>query len=120
MLADRATGRIATGQKVSLAEVESATRERREDGTEYIYYEYISQGSPNLSEREATTFRHSVGATAIRGDYLYTYTISAPETLWDVNAAGFEQGVRSFRLTKPDKKKFRDPGNEGILPPLPF
>ncbi|EEH57519.1 uncharacterized protein MICPUCDRAFT_26105, partial [Micromonas pusilla CCMP1545] len=101
VLADRATGRIATGQKVSLAEVESATRERREDGTEYIYYEYISQGSPNLSEREATTFRHSVGATAIRGDYLYTYTISAPETLWDVNAAGFEQGVRSFRLTKP-------------------
>ena len=51
---------------------------------------------------------------------MYTYTISAPETLWDVNAAGFEQGVRSFRLTKPDKKKFREPGNEGILPPLPF
>jgi hypothetical protein len=23
------------------------------------YYEYISQGSPNLAEKESTTFRHS-------------------------------------------------------------
>ena len=60
VLADRATGRIATGQKVSLAEVESAKKESI-DGTDYVYYEYISQGSPNLQEREATTFRHSWG-----------------------------------------------------------
>ena len=53
-------------------------------------------------------------------EYLYTYTISSPETLWDVNAEGFAQGIKTFRLTKPNKKKFREPGNEGILPPLPF
>ena len=119
VLADRATGRIATGQKVSLAEVESAKKVDI-DGDEYVYYEYISQGSPNLAEREATTFRHSLGVTARRGEYLYTYTISAPETLWDINAEGFDQGIKTFRLTKPNRKKFREPGNEGLLPPLPF
>jgi len=119
VLADRATGRIATGQKVSLAEVEYARGEKIGD-VDYVYYEYISQGSPNLAERESTTFRHSFGVTAARGEYLYTYTISAPETLWDVNAAGFEQGIRAFKLVEPNKKKFREPGNEGILPPLPF
>lgn len=66
VLADRATGRIATGQKVSLAEVETAKREVI-DEVEYVYYEYISQGSPNLAERESTTFRHSLGVTARRG-----------------------------------------------------
>lgn len=119
VLADRATGRIATGQKVSLAEVESAKKESI-DGTDYVYYEYISQGSPNLQEREATTFRHSLGVTAIRGDYLYTCTFSSPESFWDVNADGFESAIRSFRLTPPNKKKYREPGNEGLLPPLPF
>ena len=52
--------------------------------------------------------------------YLYTYTVSAPETLWDENADGFEAGIKSFRLVAPNKKKFREPGNEGLLPPLPF
>ena len=119
VLADRATGRIATGQKVSLAEVEFAREEVIGDTT-YVYYEYISQGSPNLAERESTTFRHSYGVSARRGDYLYTYTMSAPETLWDANADGFEAGIKSFRLVAPNKKKFREPGNEGLLPPLPF
>ena len=119
VLADRATGRIATGQKVSLAEVEFA-REQVIGDTTYVYYEYISQGSPNLAERESTTFRHSLGVSARRGDYLYTYTMSAPETLWDANADGFEAGIKSFRLVAPNKKKFREPGNEGLLPPLPF
>ena len=77
VLSDRATGRIATGQKVSLAEVEFARGEKIGD-IDYVYYEYISQGSPNLAERESTTFRHSLGVTARRGAYLYTYTISAP------------------------------------------
>ena len=51
---------------------------------------------------------------------IYTYTMSAPETLWDANADGFEAGIKSFKLVVPNKKKFREPGNEGLLPPLPF
>ena len=51
---------------------------------------------------------------------MYTYTMSAPETLWDANADGFEAGIKSFKLVVPNKKKFREPGNEGLLPPLPF
>jgi hypothetical protein len=34
--------------------------------------------------------------------------------------AGFDSGVKAFRLTKPDKRKYREPGNEGFFPPLPF
>jgi len=37
-------------------------------------------------EKESTTFRHSTGVTVRRGEFLYSYTISSPETLWD--AAG--------------------------------
>ena len=57
--------------------------------------------------------------TAIRGDYLYTCTFSSPESFWDINADGFESAVRSFRLAA-NKKKYREPGSEGLLPPLPF
>ena len=97
-----------------------SAREQVIGDTTYVYYEYISQGSPNLQEREATTFRHSLGVTAIRGDYLYTCTFSSPESFWDINADGFESAIRSFRLTPPNRKKYREPGNEGLLPPLPF
>jgi hypothetical protein len=117
VLADRATGRIASGQKVSLAEVESAKKESI-DGVDYVYYEYISQGSPNLQEREATTFRHSVGVTAIRGEYLYTCTFSAPESFWDINSDGFEKAIRSFRLTCPEQKEVPRTRKRGT--PAPF
>ena len=66
-LADKATGRVASGQKISLAEVDNAVKEEKEDGTTYYYYEYISQGSPNSKEGEATTYRHARGVTAVRG-----------------------------------------------------
>ena len=60
ILADKRTGRVtASGQKISLAEVDNAVKEEKEDGTTYYYYEYISQGSPNSKEGEATTYRHA-------------------------------------------------------------
>ena len=47
-LADRATGRIATGQKVSLAEVEDATVVTVGDD-QYYYYEAGTSTRPLLS-----------------------------------------------------------------------
>jgi hypothetical protein len=118
VLADKATGRVANGQRVSLAEVDNAKAEEI-DGDRYFYYEYISQGSPNLREPEATTFRHSYGVTVERGGYLYTLSSSAPEIYWDELSRGFDATVKSFRLTKPTKK-YREPGNEGLGISLPF
>jgi len=118
VLADKATGRVASGQRVSLAEVDNAKKEEF-DGANYFYYEYISQGSPNLREPEATTFRHSYGVTVERDGYLYTLSSSAPEIYWDELNRGFDESIKSFRLVKPTKK-YRAPGNEGLGISLPF
>jgi hypothetical protein len=118
VLADKATGRVASGQRVSLAEVDNAKKEEI-DGANYFYYEYISQGSPNLREPEATTFRHSYGVTVERDGYLYTLSSSAPEIYWDELNRGFDESIKSFRLVKPTKK-YRAPGNEGLGISLPF
>ena len=119
VLADKATGRVASGQRVSLAEVDNAIINVIDD-VPYYYYEYISQGSPNLREPEATTFRHSYGVTVERDGYLYTLSASAPEIYWDELARGFDETIKSFRLTTPNKKKYRAPGNEGLGISLPF
>lgn len=119
VLADKATGRVASGQRVSLAEVDNAIINVIDD-VPYYYYEYISQGSPNLREPEATTFRHSYGVTVERDGYLYTLSSSAPEIYWDELARGFDETIKSFRLTTPNKKKYRAPGNEGLGISLPF
>jgi hypothetical protein len=118
VLADKATGRVASGQRVSLAEVDNAVTETI-DGNKYYYYEYISQGSPNLREPEATTFRHSFGVTVERDGYLYTLSTSAPEIYWDELSRGFDESIKSFRLTTPNKKKYKQPGNEPLVS-LPF
>lgn len=119
VLSDKATGRVASGQRVSLAEVDNAKKQVMENGDTHFYYEYISQGSPNLREPEATTFRHSYGVTVERGGYLYTLSSSAPEIYWDELSRGFDDSVKSFRLTKPTRK-YREPGNEGLGISLPF
>lgn len=113
ILADKATGRVASGQKISLAEVDNAVKEEKEDGTTYYYYEYISQGSPNSKEGEATTYRHARGVTAVRDGFAYTVSMSTPERFWDEMDEGFNQSIRAFSLDAPGKK-YRKPGDEGL------
>ena len=113
ILADKSTGRVAGGQKISLAEVDNAVKEEKEDGTTYYYYEYISQGSPNSKEGEATTYRHARGVTAVRDGFAYTVSMSTPERFWDEMDEGFDQSIRAFSLDAPGKK-YRKPGDEGL------
>ena len=112
ILADKATGRVASGQKISLAEVDNAVKEEKEDGTTYYYYEYISQGSPNSKEGEATTYRHARGVTAVRDGFAYTVSMSTGAILGR-NGRGFNQSIRAFSLDQPGKK-YRKPGDEGL------
>ena len=113
ILADKATGRVASGQKISLAEVDNAVKEEKEDGTTYYYYEYISQGSPNSKEGEATTYRHARGVTAVRDGFAYSMSMSTPERFWDEMDEGFNQSIRAFSLDAPTKK-YRKPEDEGL------
>ena len=122
VLADKATGRVASGQRVS-----SGRGGQREQATSWMngdthyYYEYISQGSPNLREPEATTFRHSYGVTVERGWVLVHAELRARQRFTGTSSArGFDETIKSFRLTTPNKKKYRAPGNEGLGISLPF
>jgi hypothetical protein len=93
--------------------VDNAVKEEKEDGTTYYYYEYISQGSPNSKEGEATTYRHARGVTAVRDGFAYTVSMSTPERFWDEMDEGFNQSIRAFSLDAPGKK-YRKPGDEGL------
>jgi hypothetical protein len=43
VLIDRSTGRMTTGQRVSLNSVEEASVQRGEDGTLYFFFEHVAQ-----------------------------------------------------------------------------
>ncbi|KAL4430349.1 hypothetical protein ABPG77_002155 [Micractinium sp. CCAP 211/92] len=119
VLIDRSTGRVTTGQRVSLSSVESATAETRDDGLVYYVYEHVSQGSPTLRTLSKETYRHSLAVTAMRPGldgtpYLYTLNLSCPQELWEDAEAGFAASVASFRLlpttnryVAPDKDPWR-------------
>ncbi len=50
LLADRSTGRVSTGQRVSLASIEDVST-AVVDGDTYIFFETVAQGSPNFVVR---------------------------------------------------------------------
>eukprot|EP00240_Pyramimonas_obovata_P016138 CAMPEP_0118952772 /NCGR_PEP_ID=MMETSP1169-20130426/55419_1 /TAXON_ID=36882 /ORGANISM="Pyramimonas obovata, Strain CCMP722" /LENGTH=300 /DNA_ID=CAMNT_0006900099 /DNA_START=70 /DNA_END=972 /DNA_ORIENTATION=- len=108
ILEEKSTGRVTSGQRVAMSSLEEATLVER-NGTKYWLYEHVAQGSPNASEvYSKETYRHSLAVTALRGDYLYTLNVAAPEKRWDSVAAGFVDVQQSFTLN--------DPAN-GYVPP---
>ena len=105
VLLDRSTGRITSGQRVSLATVEDSYFVER-DGTKYCVYEHVSQGSPTLLSSSGTTYRHARAVTASRpgldGEvFLYTLNLSCPEERWEDLQEPFKQAVDSFTLMDP-------------------
>lgn len=104
VLAEKSTGRVTTGQRVTLNAVEDA-RTQVIDGTRYWTYEHLAQGSPNEKEpANKETYRHALAVTAQRGDYLYTLNMVAPETRWEEVGSAYAQAQASFRLMEPSKK----------------
>ena len=74
----------------------------------------------NFSYRVPSDDESSVDDRAEETCSLSEFAVLLNVAFWDENADGFEAGIKSFRLVAPNKKKFREPGNEGLLPPLPF
>lgn len=112
VLLDRSTGRITSGQRISLATVEDAKFVTKGD-TLYCLYEHISQGSPTLLSESGTTYRHARAVTAARPGlddelYLYTLNLSCPEERWEDLQEPFLKAVESFTLLPPGK---------GYIPP---
>jgi hypothetical protein len=105
VLLDRSTGRITSGQRVSLATVEDSYFMER-NGTKYCVYEHVSQGSPTLLSTSGTTYRHARAVTAARpgldGEiFLYTLNLSCPEERWEDLQEPFKRAVDSFTLVDP-------------------
>ena len=105
VLLDRSTGRVTSGQRVSLSSVESAHFEEK-DGAKYCIYETVSQGSPTLLSSSGTTYRHARAVTVMREGldhepFLYTLTISCPQERWEDLQEPFMRAVESFKLEKP-------------------
>jgi len=112
LLADRSTGRVTSGQRISLASLEAVTS-AVVDGGQYISFETVAQGSPTFVDPTAQTFRHAIGVTAGRDGYYYTLVLTAPERLWAEVQPLFTASVQSFRLTKPTES-YRAPDTSSL------
>ena len=111
LLADRSTGRVSSGQRVSLASLEAVRVERRGD-QDYIFYETASRGGPTFVDPKAATYRRGAGVVARRGGYFYSLAGTCPERLWPEVEPLFARALDSFRLDAPGPA-FRDP-SEGL------
>ena len=116
--ADRSTGRVASGQRVSLASVEDVRVDDQSPGGPYIFYDAVSRGGPNFVDPKAATYRHGAGVVARRGEYYYTLSGSCPERLWGEVEPLFKAAFASFRLEEPGRR-YTAPDAAFSLP-LPF
>eukprot|EP00199_Chlamydomonas_sp_CCMP681_P002769 CAMPEP_0119108856 /NCGR_PEP_ID=MMETSP1180-20130426/15788_1 /TAXON_ID=3052 ORGANISM="Chlamydomonas cf sp, Strain CCMP681" /NCGR_SAMPLE_ID=MMETSP1180 /ASSEMBLY_ACC=CAM_ASM_000741 /LENGTH=312 /DNA_ID=CAMNT_0007094523 /DNA_START=21 /DNA_END=959 /DNA_ORIENTATION=+ len=106
VLVDRSTSRMTTGQRRTLNDVEEVHAEDR-DGTRYVVYEHLSQGSPTVLENaRKETYRHAYAVTTMRPDnegtpFLYTLNVSCREVMWDDLQPLFKETIQSFALLPP-------------------
>jgi len=124
VLTDRSTGRLSSGQRTALMDVERAASDdgRAAPTGRAFTYEYLSQGSPTVAERGRETYRHAVAVSAARyGEdgaakadaaaaagggaapyyYIWSASFTCPERLWPELEAPFRVAAASFALTEP-------------------
>ena len=113
VLSDRATGRIATGQKVSLAEVEFARGEKIGD-IDYVYWRATSTrsqpGGAGVHHVQALAGSHR----ASRGVPLHLHHLRARDAVGRQRRR-VRDGIKAFKLVEPNKKKFARRG--GVAAP---
>jgi hypothetical protein len=113
VLTDRSTGRLSSGQRTALMDVERASSDdaRPQPTGRAWTYEYLSQGSPTVAERGRETYRHAVAVSAARsGDdkgappFIWSVSFTCPERLWPDLEGPFKAAAASFALTDPTSK----------------
>lgn len=112
LLADRSTGRVSSGQRISLASIE-ALREEDVDGKKHLFFETVSQGSPNFVDGQSQTYRHSLGVIVERDGFFYTLLATAPDRRWGEVEPLFRDTIASFRLTAPTEA-YRSPETSAL------
>lgn len=110
VLADRSPAKSSPGQRVPASDIEKL-EEREEDGTTYMVYEHVAQGSPNLIDKSAETYKRAVASTAERDGYFYTFNITAPGVYWDDVGPRLYESALSFRLLQP-RRSFVPPDKQ--------
>lgn len=106
------------GQKLPVANVESAKTVER-DGVTYYIYETVQAGSPTMFDKSKNTTRVGLSVTATRPglegtDFLYTLSLACPSVLWDDVQGGFKNCIDSFTLLPPTESYVppdKDPWN---------
>jgi hypothetical protein len=112
LLADRATGRVSSGQRISLAAVEGV---RVGEGPEPpIFYEAVSRGGPTAVDAKAVTYRRSAGVVRRRAGYFYTLAYAAPEARFEELRPLLVASLESFELEAPGDE-FVDPTDSFAL-----
>ena len=112
LLADRSTGRVSTGQRVSLANLETVSKVDI-DGKAYIVFEAQAQGSPNTVDNKKETYRRQLGVLGQRDSFFYMFLLTAPERLWDEVEPLFIASRASFRLLDPTDA-YRSPDTPAV------
>ena len=103
VLADRSPAKASPGRRVPASEIRWL-EEHEQEGTTYLVYEHVAQGSPSLVDSSAETYKCNVASTAERNGYFYTFNLSAPAVYWDEVGSVLYQSALSFRLIEPGKK----------------
>ena len=105
---------MTNGQRVLLSAVEEARSfagPGGDDGPTYYTYTSVAQGSPNNVSATNESYRRAVATTVLRGGYLLTVSLSAPDALWGAVGPAFTYAAESFRLEPEGDRFVAPPGN---------
>jgi len=109
VLTDRSVGRIATGERFNLENID-ASAIVDEGGMRYYMYESSRVGAPRTPRpKGGDEVTHAVSATAVRDGFFFSLKFSVPEDAWQAGASDLAKAaVGSFRLV-PITQQYRRP-----------
>lgn len=96
-LTDKTSPRMTSVQKLQESAI-TEVFELTKDGTRYFYFEFLNSKSPTFIDGSKDVFRHSLAVSVEREGYLYTLSVSALDSRWELFEDVVKATVDSFRL----------------------